>query len=298
MKLIILTIYIFISKILCMTFETSWGECTLINSETAINNIELINTVNLEIETLNSLYGPIPKKNFTITVANNKSLKINNTHWKWSLGITYSNPDRIIIKSPSISKISQARFMQVMKHELNHVMLNRFKFHHTIPRWFKEGFAMKHADEITLNHKISVAKHLHNAELFDINKYNNFHHFNRSEFNFAYSLSSIYILILEKLYGDSINDYIIRDLKNGYKFNTAFYNATGKLIDEFNIISYEYIKSNFFWYKLIQLPKNLFSLMPLLLVIGFYIRSKKNRKIKEQWELEEQLEDLENHINQ
>ena len=58
------------------------------------------------------------------------------------------------------------------------------------------------------------------------------------------------LLILEKLYGDSINDYIISDLKNGYKFNTAFYNATGKSIDEFNIISYEYIKSNFFWYKL------------------------------------------------
>ena len=67
MKLIILTISILISKILCLTFDTSWGECTLINSETAINNIELISTINLEIEALNLSYGPIPKKNFTIT---------------------------------------------------------------------------------------------------------------------------------------------------------------------------------------------------------------------------------------
>ena len=38
--------------------------------------------------------------------------------------------------------------------------------------------------------------------------------------------------------------------------------------------------------------------MPLLLVIGFYIKSKRNKKIKKQWELEEHLEDLENSINE
>ena len=58
--------------------------------------------------------------------------------------------------------------------------------------------------------------------------------------------------------------------------------------------SYETIKDYIFWYKLIGLPNSLFSLMPLLLVIGFYIKSKRNKKIKEQWELEEILEDLEN----
>ena len=32
--------------------------------------------------------------------------------------------------------------------------------------------------------------------------------------------------------------------------------------------------------------------MPLLLVIGFYIKSINNKKIKKQWEIEEKLEDL------
>ena len=95
-----------------------------------------------------------------------------------------------------------------------------------------------------------------------------------------------------------INKYIIHNLRDGGNFRMAFYKATGKSVDEFDTISYEYIKNKFFWYKLISLPKHLFSLMPLLLVIGFYIKSKKNQQIKEQWELEEQLEDLENHINE
>ena len=298
MKLIILIVYILISNVLCLTFDTNWGQCIVNNSENSITNPELVNLINTEIQALDLIYGPIPKANLTITITDDNSIKTNNNHWKWSLAITYSKPDRIIIKDPSMSKISKSRFFQVIKHELNHVMLNRFEFYYTIPRWFKEGFAMKFANEISLNHKISVAKHLKDEGLFDVYKYINFNNFNRAEFNFAYALSGVYILLLEKLYGDEVNKYIIYDLKNGENFQTAFYNATGKSINEFNSIIYEYIKNNYFWFKLIILPKNIFSLMPLLLVIGFYIKSKRNKQIKKQWELEEHLEDLENSINE
>ena len=271
MALIISTIYIFSSLIFCFNFDTTWGKCTLLNNGNSISDSELIDIIYNEINALNDLYGIIPKKQFSITITNDNSLRIMSNHWEWSLGITYTKPDRIIIKDPALSKISKTKFIKVIKHELNHLMLNRYKFYYTIPRWFKEGLAMKYADEISLNHKISIAKNLYNKNLFDIDKYKNFNHFNRQEFNFAYSLSGVYILVLEKLYGNNITQFII--------------------------ISYDAIKSHFFWYKLIGLPKNIFSLMPLLLVLGFYIKSKRNKKIREQWELEEKIEDLENSIN-
>jgi len=134
--------------------------------------------------------------------------------------------------------------------------------------------------------------------LFEIDKYNSFNDFTRYEFNFAYALSGVYILVLEKMYGYNTTNLIIDNLRNGEKFAVAFYNATGKSLNHFKINNYETIKDYIFWYKLIGLPNSLFSLMPLLLVIGFYIKSKRNKKIKEQWELEETLEDLENSINQ
>jgi len=297
MALIISTIYIFSSLIFCFNFDTTWGKCTLLNNGNSISDSELIDIIYNEINALNDLYGIIPKKQFSITITNDNSLRIMSNHWEWSLGITYTKPDRIIIKDPALSKISKTKFIKVIKHELNHLMLNRYKFYYTIPRWFKEGLAMKYADEISLNHKISIAKNLYNKNLFDIDKYKNFNHFNRQEFNFAYSLSGVYILVLEKLYGNNITQFIINDLYNGKNFEIAFYNSTGKSINEFKIISYDAIKSHFFWYKLIGLPKNIFSLMPLLLVLGFYIKSKRNKKIREQWELEEKIEDLENSIN-
>jgi len=288
----------FLSLIFPSSFDTPWGKCTLLNDGNSISDYDLINAINNEINVLNNNYGSTPIKEFSISITNTNNLKIYNNHWKWSLGITYSNPDRIIIKDPSLSKISKIKFFKVLKHELNHLMLNRYKFHDSIPRWFKEGFAMKYADEISLNDKILVSKKLYNENLFNIDRYKSFKNFNRQEFNFAYSISGIYILVLEKIYGYNIIDNIIDNLKNGEKFDVAFYNATGESINKFSLISYKSIKNYFFWYKLIGLPRSLFSMMPLLLVIGFYVKSKKNKKIREQWELEEKLEDLEKSINE
>ena len=89
------------------------------------------------------------------------------------------------------------------------------------------------------------------------------------------------------------SDNIFSDMQNGQTFDKAFYNNTSKTIGEFNDIAYPYIKNKFKWYKLITLPNQLFSLFPLLLIIGFILKSIKNKKIEEKWKLEEELEQIE-----
>ena len=293
MKINILSIYIFTSILLSTTFQTRWGDCTINNINTSISNQELINQINLNIISLDSIYGNTPKKNFQIIVSSKNLSHIKHNHWKWSLGITYANPDRIIIKDPGFAKISKRKFNQVLKHELSHIMMNRFNMVQSIPRWFKEGFAMNEANEISLNHKILVAKNIQNNNLFNINEYNNFNNFNRIEFNLAYAISAVSIVAIKKMYGDDIIHEIIYNIKKNHAFNISFLNSTGQSLDQFNNHFYNFIKREYFWFKLINLPKNIFALMPLLLVIGFYIKSKKNKQIKQQWEIEEQLEDLE-----
>ena len=60
------------------------------------------------------------------------------------------------MKDPSMSHITKNRFKVVLEHELNHIMVNRIDPNRTIPRWFKEGFAMFYSNEISLNHKLDV----------------------------------------------------------------------------------------------------------------------------------------------
>ena len=245
-----------------LTIPTLWGNCTLINHSNSLSNEKLIDIIEIEIRKLNHKYHSISKAPFTIIVTNNNNLNVSSSHWKWSLGITYKNPDKIIIKDLALAKISIQRFAKVMHHELNHVMINRTKYVNTIPRWFKEGLAMKTANEISIYHKLKIASNINNRDLFNLNNYNSFIGMNKNEFQFAYSISAGSILLLENLYGPNIIQTIVQSLINGYNFNQAFLNSTLISIDDFNDLFYQEIKNHFFWLKLINLPKNLFVIMP------------------------------------
>lgn len=273
------------------SFDTLWGQCTLVNkSSLSSNNIK--ETIEQEIQSMYESYGSIPLNNFSILIDNNYVQSSKHPHWKWSLGITYKNPDKIILKDPAISKISLKKFKKVIAHELNHIMLNRTQHYHTIPRWFKEGFAMKIADEISMYHKLKIASNTNKPSLFHLTNYSRFQGMNKEEFHFAYALSSASILLLDKIYGNRTSDRIAIYLIDGLTFQRSFYNATGFQIENFYQRFYNEIKKNFFWFKFINLPKNLFAIMPLILIIGFYMKSYRNKQIIEKWELEEELEKI------
>ena len=46
--------------------------------------------------------------------------------------------------------------MQVLRHELNHIYLNRLNPSIKIPRWFGEGFSMYYANETFLSNTLLV----------------------------------------------------------------------------------------------------------------------------------------------
>ena len=286
---IVCTSFIFSNE---SSFNTLWGRCTLVNKSSLSSN-HIINTIEQEVQKMYEVYGPIPQNNFSILIDSDQAIFSRHPHWQWSLGITYKNPDKIILKDPALSKISWGKFKQVISHELNHIMLNRTQHYHTIPRWFKEGLAMKIADEISMYHKLKIASNTNNPILFNLTDYSRFKNMNKQEFHFAYALSSASILLLEKIYGDHTSDRIVLNLLDGFTFESSFYNVTGFEIENFYQRFYNEIKKNFFWFKFINLPKNLFAIMPLILIIGFYIKSYRNKKIIEQWKLEEELENIE-----
>ena len=293
----LLTLYIIFSLTLLFSsekFNTPWGDCTLINKGVSYTNVDIKNIILKNIKDMNDYLGPISDKNTFTVIVDNGEFKTKNTHWDWSLGITYRYPEKIIIKDPSVSHITKRKFAAVLKHELNHILVNRIDSEKTIPRWFKEGFAMFYSDEISLNHKLEIAKNLHNSDIFTIYSIENFRGFTKNRFDLAYAQSAVYILTIHEIYGEKSLTNIILEMKNGLSFNEAFYLSTSKSINEFNDLLYPYLKKKYWWFNLVTLPNQLFAFFPLLLIIAFILRSIRNKKIEAKWELEEELEKLEN----
>ena len=274
-------------------FDTPWGKCNLINNQNILSDSIVQKIVLIKINNLNYQFKqPVVKKKFSIIIDDGNT-KITHKHWNWSLGITYFYPEKIIIKDPSFAHISLNRFEQVLLHELNHVMMNRADVYKSIPRWFKEGFAMYFADEISLNHKLKISNYLYHEELFNLELLNTFSHFDKHKFNLAYAQSAIYVLSIQQLFGDQTLYHIYDGLYNGNTFEISFYEATAKNVNEFNDLAYTFIKNKYKWYELITLPNQLFAFLPLLLIIGFILRSIKNKKIEEKWKIEEEIENSE-----
>ena len=294
MKSYYLSIFIIFNILLSnIDVDTPWGKCTIINNGTSFTNTEIEKILLNKINKLNNIFNSLDdQKSFNIIIDNNQ-FKTNNPHWKWALGITYNSPERIIIKDPASAHISKNRFKTVLEHELNHIMVNRIKEFRTIPRWFKEGFAMFYSNEISLNHRLKIARNIHIEEYFNLNNLNKFTGFSKTRFELAYAQSAIYVLAINKLFGENSLKNIYNNMYHGMNFEQAFYSSTSKSLSEFNDILYPHLKKKYKWFKLITLPNQMFAFFPLLLIIGFIMRSIRNKKIEEKWILEEEIERIE-----
>ena len=129
-----------------------------------------------------------------------------------------------------------------------------------------------------------------NEKLFNIFNLNEkFHSSLKHEFNFAYAYSNILFHEIINLYGEDIILKIILNIKDGESFESAFYLSTLNSLEFFNRSIYSKIKSKYRWFNLIRFPNFILIFSPIILIISFYIKRRRNIiKIKE-WEIEEEL---------
>ena len=181
------------------TFSSKWGHVRINNSSSNIDSRELKTIINEHIDYINFNFPKIDIAPINVSIINDKLVKRNNI-FSWSLGIT-KGKNNIVIKNPSIHHISKKRFNKVVKHELNHIYLNRLnKGNNDIPRWFSEGFCLKFASEISLNHSLTVIKHLNDKNMFnifDIDK--NFSSKLKNDFQFGYAVSAVLINLISDI---------------------------------------------------------------------------------------------------
>ena len=287
-KKIIFYILFFTSLIICSPiYISNWGSYSITNNSLSISSDEIVPVINSHIDNMNLIFGPIPKAAFKIIIKSDNT-KYSNT-FNWSLGITQGN--KIIIKDPSISHIKKDRFYEVLKHELNHIYLNRISKKRNLPRWFKEGFCMYYANESSLRNKLILGNEINNKEWFDLKSIDRkFQSNSKKQFNFAYAYSQATVQNMIDLYGEKSIQDIISYIKKDYFFDEAFNLYTSITINSYSQHIYTNIYSRYRWFNLIKFPNFLLVLAPLLLTIIFVMKKIRNQKIIKKWEIEEELE--------
>jgi hypothetical protein len=277
-----------------LEFQTGIGKCNLkFDKKNSKYEMELLELIQSNIELLVQNYGEVEISPFEVYITNNMNIFKKLTKGpvpEWGIGIAQQNPDRIVIQGTQLSNISYSRLNEVLKHEINHVFVQRSLNYHIMPKWFIEGFASYWAGELTITKKILISSALWEKKEFALEGLKSFNSFNRVHANLAYAQSASAINALIYFYGEEILKSIIQNDRGFDNFDLLFYEISHENLLELTYKYETYLKQNFKWMFLLKSSNILFISLPIILVIGYLIKRRKNKIILERWENEEKIE--------
>ena len=275
------------------------GEFNLIlSSENEVLRKLCINTIKSHTEDLFSKYGSVDTVSFFVYITDQndefESLTSKNIP-SWAAGVAKGN--KIVIKSPKQKSMTHNNFNKVLKHEISHLYLSQINT--KFPSWFNEGFAMYNAHEFNTDRKVNISWNLLLGKIVPLNQLKDFLSLSKSQSYLYYSQSGASIEAMMFYYDHDILDAILSYRKQGDIFNQAFFKATGgDTIDKFSVKYISYLNDNFRFFFLSQFQKIIFFLIPFLLLLIWFYKRQKNKKIMKLWEIEDQLEDFEDTNNE
>ena len=270
----------------------------ILSSEKEVLRKICINTIKTHTASLFSKYGSVDSVSFLVHITDQddefQSLTSKNIP-TWAVGVAKGN--KIVVKSPKQKSMTYDNFKKILQHEISHLYLSQINT--KFPSWFNEGFSMYNAHEFNINRKINISWNLLFKRIVDLNQLKGFLALSKSQSYLYYSQSGASIEAMIFYYGEDILDNILSYTKQNKNFNQAFFRATGgDTVDAFSVKYLSYLNNHFRFLFIYQFQKIIFFLIPFLLLLIWFYKRKKNKKIIELWEIENQLQDFEDTKNE
>jgi len=296
-------VFLLIINFNCFCSISTIGQSTLgkfnllLSSEKKVLKNLSINTIKSHTANLFSKYGYVDTLSFLVYITDQddqfKSLTSKNIP-AWAVGVAKGN--KIVIKSPKKS-MTYDSFNKTLKHEITHIYLSQIN--NRFPPWFNEGFAMHTADQFDIRRKINISWNLLFKTIVNLNQLKNFLSASKTQAYLYYSQSAASIDAMIFYYGDDILDSILFYAKQNKSFNQAFLKATGgDTVDDFSVKYISYLNNHFKFLFIYQFQKIVFFLIPFLLLLIWFYKKKRIKKMMKLWEIEEELEDLKERENE
>ena len=209
----------------------------------------------------------------------------------WADGTAWPHRSLIYLKAPRIRPGTAKPLTQVLDHEITHVLLGQAFGRQPVPRWLQEGLAQWVAGEIGPDLPARIGRGSWRRGLFTLDELTTDFPADPSDADLAYAQSADLIAFVATEYGEESIPILVQSMARGRPVNAAFYDATGVLASEVDAqwrarlstghISWAPLADDFVWLGLAA---------PLIL-LAFWGKRRRNRKVLETWEEEERKED-------
>ena len=256
------------------------GECNL-KIESSKNDLGLKKIIISNAESLVSEFGPVNKNKFQVNIINSKnSVK----HFpNWASGIAFKS--KVFILRDKLSNT-------VLSHEICHIYQNKIRNSKTFPSWFKEGMAMYFSKDFFDQEVTTLSESVLLDYIIEIDKLGHISTLKGDK--------NIKVAYQESLYAYQkvINDYsdivikeIIHDMNNNVTtFEVAFQKVIGIPLSKFTSKADKEIKESAITSIFFNLPSILIFISSIIITVIFIYIKVRNKKTIKRWEIEEQLE--------
>ena len=209
----------------------------------------------------------------------------------WADGTAYPQRALVYLKSPSIRPGTAKPLEQVLDHEITHVLLGQAFGPEPVPRWLQEGLAQWVAGEIGPDLPERIARHTWGGSLLSLDDLTHGFPADPLRADLAYAQSADLISFLAAEHGPESIPVLVQAIAAGQPVPAAFRHATGRSADELDKAWRARLNSGNI--QLASLGNDMFwwGLGAPLVLFAFWGVRRRNRKVLERWEREEEAEE-------
>jgi len=251
-----------------------------------------LNTIQNKLPQLRDVFGKNSKSiRVYITDSQNTFEQLAGPHLPyWTAAVTIFPKQIIVLKSPSLTNTTLRQYRETVEHEFIHLYQGLFVPLNITPAWFNEGWANYISRPYDIQSRIILSRAIIKNRIIPLSKLVDFLTYNHLQAELAYAESSSLIEFLVVVYGEQIIHEIFSDMA----ITKNFYITLQRLTDtEMDILEYrwkQYIISRYRWIFLLDIQYIIWLIIPLLVIIVYFIKGYRNKKIVQQWNIEENRE--------
>ena len=240
---------------------------------------------------LTTRFGPVDPAPFQLVVVESRAqlrVWVGNALPKWIHAVAIEHPPRVIILGGDLSGRDPAsqRFEMTLLHELAHIYLYRMPSGWSgdaLPGWFHEGLAVHVSGGLDRGMHQALIRGRVTGNYYTLIELRRIYHTSSALSQLAYAQSLLAVQIMEEFYGAGMFRDLFDSLRRGASFSAAFATAAGVTPLQFQERYQQALRQRYNPLMILTDPGALFMLLPLLLVVAYFVRQRRNRMIRARW---------------
>ncbi len=199
----------------------------------------------------------------------------------------------VVLRTSSLTdSAAGSSVFRMFRHEVSHILLaqNIKSRGVDIPKWFNEGIAMMEGGDWSMSSYFALSKFLITENYLPLSGLEESFPDEQSLVRLAYLESYLFTVFVMRESGQDSVRKILRAMKGGDDFNTAFESVTGLGYREMEKKWKKHLVFRYKWIPVLTSSFTLWSLITILVPVIFLMKKRREKTVMESWnEEEEQL---------